>query len=325
MKLKISIALLLCLMVSTFSIVTAQVEDAVKRPLTLTDVVDLLKAGVSPKRVSAIVHQRGVDFTLTDEAEKQIRAAGGDDSVVIAAAKSHKTPAQQGNAVAAAGAEKVNAKDGLKYVWIPAGTFQMGCSPGDNECYADEKPAHKITISKGFWMGQTLVTQAAYQRVRGSNPSHFHGDQLPVETVTWDDANGYCAAAGMRLPTEAESEYAARAGDTASRYGDVDAISWYYKNSGAQTHDVGQKQPNAWKLYDMLGNVWEWTSDWYDQDYYSQSPSQDPRGPSSGTYRVMRGGSWNDFARLVRVSDRGVCLPAVRDNDVGFRCAGEVP
>ena len=282
----------------------------------------------------------------------EVPSAGGDDSVVIAAAKSQRTPAQQGNGIAA-GTEKVNAKDGLKYVWIPAGTFQMGCSPGDNECFDDEKPAHTVTISKGFWMGQTLVTQAAYQRVRGNNPSHFHGDQLPVEKVTWDDANGYCAAVGMRLPTEAEWEYAARAGDTTSRYGDVDATSWYGDNSGNQridstalyqqndksiyvyvdklvangnrTHEVRQKPPNAWKLYDILGNVWEWTSDWYDKDYYSQSPSQDPRGPSSGTLWVVRGGSWFYYARYVRVSNRGGYPPAHRFNSVGFRCAGEVP
>ena len=355
MKLKISVALLLCLLVGTCSIVTAQVADTAKLPLTLTDVVGLLKGGISPQRVATEVHERGVDFILTDEAEKQLRAAGGDDSVVIAAAKSHRTPAQQGNGIAA-GTEKVNAKDGLRYVWIPAGTFQMGCSPGDNECFHDEKPAHTVTISQGFWMGQTLVTQAAYQRVRGSNPSHFHGDQLPVETVTWDDADGYCAAVGMRLPTEAEWEYAARAGDTASRYGDVDAISWYGDNSGNQridskalyeqdqsnyrnklvangnaTHAVGQKQPNGWKLYDMLGNVWEWTSDWYDKDYYSQSPSQDPRGPSSGTNRVLRGFSWSLSSgmtsgrmNVVRVSFRNRGGPGLRVSDFGFRCAGEV-
>jgi formylglycine-generating enzyme required for sulfatase activity len=102
----------------------------------------------------------------------------------------------------AAGAKKVNAKDGLTYIWIPAGTFTMGCSPGDNECFDDEKPAHEVTISRGFWIGQTLVTQAAYKRVVGANPSRFKGEQLPVETVSWNDAQSYCRTVGMRLPTE---------------------------------------------------------------------------------------------------------------------------
>jgi len=101
------------------------------------------------------------------------------------------------------GEVKVNAKDNLPYVWIPPGTFTMGCSPGDGECYDDEKPAHQVTITKGFWIGQTEVTQEAYQRVIGANSSHFRGDRLPVESVNWNEARAYCVAAGMRLPTEA--------------------------------------------------------------------------------------------------------------------------
>jgi formylglycine-generating enzyme required for sulfatase activity len=217
-----------------------------------------------------------------------------------------------------------NPKDDLMYVWIPPGTFRMGCSPGDNECNDDEKPAHSVTISKGFWMGQTPVTQAAYQRVTGANPSDFHGDRLPVENVTWEEAAAYCTAVGMRLPTEAEWEYAARAGSTASRYGDVDAIAWYTGNSRYQMHEVGQKQPNAWNLYDMLGNVWQWTADWYDAGYYMQSPSQDPRGPSSGSYRAGRGGSWIVSAESVRASVRYFNGPNLREFDYfGFRCVGE--
>ena len=180
------------------------------------------------------------------------------------------------------GTTKTNPKDGLTYVWIPPGIFQMGCSPGDNECIDSEKPAHSVTITNGFWIGQTPVTQAAYQRVIGTNPSNFKGDQRPVEMVNWGEATAYCTAVGMRLPTEAEWEYAARARSTVARYGDLDPIAWYEKNSDNQSHEVGQKRPNAWKLFDMLGNVWEWTADWYDQNYYSQSPSQDPRGSSSG-------------------------------------------
>jgi len=148
---------------------------------------------------------------------------------------------------------KVNPKDGLRYVWIPPGTFIMGCSPGDDECYDDEKPPHQVTITKGFWIGQTEVTQEAYQRVIGANPSHFRGDELPVENVNWNEARAYCVAVGMRLPTEAEWEYAARGGNASARYGSLDAVAWYRGNSGGKTHLVGQKQKNAYGLYDMPG------------------------------------------------------------------------
>lgn len=235
-----------------------------------------------------------------------------------------KTPADKSGTAGRQGGTKVNPQDGLTYVWIPAGTFQMGCSPGDSECSNAEKPAHTVTITKGFWMGQTEVTQAAYQRVMGTNPSHFHGDRLPVETVNWDGARAYCATVGMRLPTEAEWEYAARAGGTAARYGDLDAIAWYDKNSGNQAHEVGQKEPNAWKLYDMLGNVSEWMGDWYDANYYSQSSlARSARSVIGFKYRTLRGGSWDSYTILMRVSYRSRLLPGNRGILVGFRCVGE--
>jgi formylglycine-generating enzyme required for sulfatase activity len=255
------------------------------------------------------------------------------------AAATHETESPQ------AGATKVNAKDGLIYVWIPAGSFVMGCSPGDTECYEDEKPAHTVTISKGFWIGQTLVTQAAYERVKGRRPSHFTGDQLPVETVNWSEARTYCQSVGMRLPTEAEWEYAARAGSLASRYGDLDAIAWYagdsgpapvdgaalyrtdpknYENDliakGNRTHPVGRKQPNSWALYDMQGDVWEWTADWYDKGYYAHSTLRDPTGPARGVKRALGGGAWDDDARNNRVSNRYSLKPASRNFYTGFRC-----
>jgi formylglycine-generating enzyme required for sulfatase activity len=243
---------------------------------------------------------------------------------------------------------RVNPKDSLTYVWITPGIFQMGCSPGDNECRDDEKPSHQVRINKGFWIGQTPVTQAAYLRMTGANPSLFRGEQRPVEQVSWDEANAYCSMVGLRLPTEAEWEYAARAGGTGSRYGDLDTIAWYGDNSGRaridstgllrddehnygsklmgngnQTHPVMEKQPNAWRLYDVLGNVAEWTSDWYDEHYYGQSPAEDPRGPIFGEYRVTRGGSWVASARSLRVSGRFRNKPGFRSIDLGFRCAGE--
>ena len=205
-------------------------------------------------------------------------------------------------------ATRVNPVDGLTYVFIPPGKFTMGCSPGDHECDNDENPPHAEQIESGFWLGQTEVTQAAWRKLNGSenNPSRFQDDQLPVENVEWRQAQKYCNDVGGRLPAEKEWEYAARAGTTGTRYGNLDAIAWYAGNSGDKTHPVAVKQPNAFGLYDMLGNVWEWTADNYD----------------SGN-KVVRGGSWVVDARFVRASVRGRVGPADRGDFLGFRCVGE--
>ena len=172
---------------------------------------------------------------------------------------------------------------------------------------------------------------------------------MPIVNVSREDAHGYCEWAGGRLPTEAEWEYAARGGSTEARYGDLDEIAWYADNSGRQrldsnriiiedqanygkrlgkngnsTHEVGQKRANGFGLYDILGNVWEWVNDWYDEKYYQSSPSQDPAGPTSGTLRVLRGGSWSGIRWYLRVSARDRGGPGGRDYNVGFRCGGEV-
>jgi formylglycine-generating enzyme required for sulfatase activity len=203
---------------------------------------------------------------------------------------------------------RTNLKDGLKYVFIPAGKFVMGCSPGDTECDIDEKPPHAEQIANGFWLGQTEVTQAAWKKVNNSdNPSHFKGDELPVESVDWSQATAYCQAIGGRLPTEREWEYAARAGAAGSRYGALDAVAWYSANSGGTTHPVGLKQANAFGLYDVLGNVWEWTSDNY-----------------NAVFVTVRGVSWHVFPKYVRASFRGGRSPSNQSNDLGFRCVGEL-
>jgi formylglycine-generating enzyme required for sulfatase activity len=198
----------------------------------------------------------------------------------------------------------------------------MGCSKGDSQCLGDENPAHQVTLTKGFWIGQTEVTQEAYQRVTGKNPSEFKGARLPVEDVSWNEAQAYCRAVGMRLPTEAEWEYAARGGDTSARYGTLDAVAWYDGNSGKTTHEVGQKRANMYGLYDMLGNVWEWVADWYDaydEKYYGQSLAVDPAGPGSGTVRVVRGDSWYDTPRNARVSIRDKYAGRGRRGQAGRR------
>jgi formylglycine-generating enzyme required for sulfatase activity/energy-coupling factor transporter ATP-binding protein EcfA2 len=226
------------------------------------------------------------------------------------------------------GRVKENPKDGLRYVYVERGDFEMGCSPGDNECQDDEKPRHRVTLSKGFWIGQTEVTQAAYERVlKKGNPSQFRGKDRPVEQVSWEEAKDYCKAAGdMRLPTEAEWEYAARARSTDARYGKLDEIAWYNANSGSGTQPVATKLPNQWGLYDMLGNVWEWTADGYESGDYHRSSNVDPMGPGAAALlKRLRGGAWNVDPRTVRVSFRFILGPRERSNVIGFRCAGELP
>ena len=203
---------------------------------------------------------------------------------------------------------KVNPKDGLTYIWIEPGSFVMGCSSGDDDCFEWEKPARQITIQKGFWIGRTEVTQAAYRRVMGANPSRYRGELLPVDQIGWHDARKYCQSVGMRLPTEAEWEYAARGGVASARYGALEDVAWYDGNSGDTTHEVGQKQPNPYGLYETLGNVWEWVD-----DSYLHNPSK----------RILRGNSFYNIYRHVRVSDRLWATPDTAHRDMGVRCAGD--
>jgi formylglycine-generating enzyme required for sulfatase activity len=251
----------------------------------------------------------------------------------------------------ASGQTKVNPKDGQTYVWIQAGAFQMGCSQDDNECDEQEKPAHTVTISRGFWMGQTPVTVEAFQSFSHATgmamPDGQNGGRYPAVNVTWNEASAYCRWFGGRLPTEAEWEYAAQGGVNSARYGPLDDIAWCKANSGGRTHEVGAKQPNSFKLYDMLGNVHQWVGDWYGADYYQPSAWQstltaffmasfifssdvyrsfaphDPTGPSSGQSRIVRGGSYTSDPRSVRVSYRGNYVPASRLDSAGFRCVQE--
>lgn len=199
----------------------------------------------------------------------------------------------------------------MAFVRIVPGIFTMGCSPNDFQCTSIERPAHRVTLSKPFEIGKYEVTQGQYQSVMGTNPSHFKGDgSLPVEQVSWNDAQEFLNRLNAkrdgyhyRLPTEAEWEYAARAGTTASIAGNVDAIAWHEGNSGSKTHPVGQKQPNAWGLHDMLGNVCEWVEDL--AALYSADTQTDPKGSSTRRdVRMMRGGSWADPARNARLSYR---------------------
>jgi len=220
---------------------------------------------------------------------------------------------------------------GMKLSFIPAGEFMMGSPSSESQRESDESPQHRVKISKGFYMGIYEVTQAQYKAVMDGNPSYFKGDNLPVEEVSWNDATEFCKKLSRkegktyRLPTEAEWEYACRAGSqTRFCFGDsdsgLDEYAWCgYKKSGKQTHLVGQKKPNAFGLYDMHGNVWEWCQDWYDENYYSNSPGVDPEGPNTGTARVLRGGSWYGYPRRCRSAVRSRNGPGYRYVDLGFR------
>jgi formylglycine-generating enzyme required for sulfatase activity len=242
--------------------------------------------------------------------------------------------AETGVEVTLADNERVNPQDTLRYVWIAAGDFLMGCSPGDNDCSDPEKPAHKVTLSKAFWIGQTDVTVGAYRHfveaTKGNMPPvspktdrGWKKDTFPMVDMVWDEARQYCTWAGGRLPTEAEWEYAARGGIPQARYGDLDSIAWTKNNARNQTHAVATRLANGYGLFDMLGNVWEWVNDWFDPKYYQNGLAQDPSGPASGQERVLRGGAWIVDSSLVRASDRYSIKPDVRSDYFGFRCVWE--
>jgi formylglycine-generating enzyme required for sulfatase activity len=216
---------------------------------------------------------------------------------------------------------------------MPAGSFTMGCSSeGDPQCGRGDPPPQLMMIAKGFWMGQTEITVGAYKRFIGAtggsmppdsqwNP-RWQDNQRPIVNVTWDEAAAFCKWAGGRLPSETEWEYAARSGDKAQRYGDLNAVAWYVDNSGRQGPlAVGQKSANAWGLYDTLGNVWEWTTGLYPLTGQNDGPNL-PATPLE-TFWAIRGGSWDDAARLVRISVRGRAETPHRSNSIGARCALE--
>lgn len=231
---------------------------------------------------------------------------------------------------------------GMKLVLIPKGTFQMG-SPIAEEGRKDDEEQHQVTISQDYYLGVTEVTQGQYEKVMGTNPSFFQkrvidtsdSSMYPVEQVSWYDAVEFCKklsdlpaekAAGRvySLPTEAEWEYACRAGSkTAYSFGksskSLGDYAWFYGNSNGQTHFVGEKKPNAWGLYDMHGNVWEWCSDWYGE--YPKISVSDPVGPREGYCCVIRGGCWRNEARYCLTALRSRGDASLRDDYFGFRVA----
>jgi formylglycine-generating enzyme required for sulfatase activity len=212
--------------------------------------------------------------------------------------------------------------------WCPAGEFVMGSLKGEMG-RSDDETQHRVKLSKGFWLAKTETTQAQWQAVMGNNPSRFNGGSLPVERVSWNDAQEFISRLNaklalsdgmqMTLPTEAQWEYAARAGEPGPYSGGtLDQVGWYGENSGVKTHAVGGKKPNGWGLHDMHGNVYEWCTDWYDKQLTN---STDPAGAASGTRRVFRGGGWGSFAVYCRVAYRNNGNLSYSGNDLGFRVA----
>jgi len=220
---------------------------------------------------------------------------------------------------------------GMEFNLIPAGEFRMGAD--DKEANVDEQPVHRVRITRPFYLGKYPVTQVQWEAVMETNPSRFTGNlNRPVESVSWHDAQEFLRRLSekegklYRLPTEAEWEYAARAGTTTVYcFGDevkrLREYAWYGENSGGKTHPVGQLEANAWGLHDVPGNVWEWVQDWYAENYYQQSAVIDPLGPEEGQSKVLRGGSWGDGAGVVRVATRTRYVPGHRRGYIGFRCA----
>ena len=247
-------------------------------------------------------------------------------------------------------------KSGLELVQIPAGSFQMGTNATDTDSLKHSRPVHAVTLTTPFWMARTPVTvgqfrafveasgyrtqaevgNGSYARIGSKwelkadanwrNPYFVQEETCPVVCVSWTDAqvylqwlNGKSTDMTYRLPTEAEWEYACRAGTTDERYGDLDAIAWFAANSGNTTHPVGQKQPNAFGLYDMLGNVLHWCQDWWSDTYSASGASKNPQGPTNGKCRVFRGGSWLGDALFVRSAYRSCYPPSARSGNLGFR------
>lgn len=206
--------------------------------------------------------------------------------------------------------------NGVKFImkYVEGGSFMMGVFDNDDKAYDREKPSHKVHLDS-YYIGETQVTQALWQAVMGNNPSYWIGDKLPVETVSWDDCQKFIkklnviTGKNFALPTEAQWEFAARGGNKSRGFlysgsNNINDVAWYDDNSRRQTHQVATKMANELGLYDMTGNVWEWCNDWFDENYYSNLPQVDPKGPSSGDGRVLRGGCWHNIASGCRVSYR---------------------
>ncbi len=266
--------------------------------------------------------------------------------IVIVSACTENPPTPGRESAASASSGRIHPRDGLRYQLISSGSFEMGCGESDDDCLEWEYPRHTVQLKQDYWIGRSEVTVAAYRRFAESAgremppPPAFNrgwrGETHPIVRVTWEEATGYCSWIGGRLPTEAEWEYAARGGAGKSKYPWGNSIDRSMANYGAEqccdgfasgadrwrfTAPVGSFPANAYGLFDMVGNVWEWVSDWHAGGYYQDSPKNDPRGPPQGETHGVRGGSWDDPPRFLRLSNRNKAhTRGWRYSHTGFRC-----
>lgn len=218
-------------------------------------------------------------------------------------------------------------KSGVELLLVPPGESLRGAPPEDAEAFADERPQHAVRVVEPFYLGRYELTQGEWERVLGTNPSHFSGEpRRPVEFVSRFDVQEFLGRTGLDLPTEAQWEHACRAGDPRPRHGEIAAVAWYRANAGHATQPVGAKAANALGFHDMLGNVWEWTSSWYLGDEYARRTSGiDARTePRLGASVVLRGGSWYDAQRRVRASARYSAVWTFSAGHVGVRVAKQL-
>ena len=300
--------------------------------------VDGVKVGQSPRVFNGVlVGNHNVEIRKSGYAtSRQTVTISEGQTASISGSLTSSTSSSNANTLSSSGSSlsgnalTIPVKNGIsiEMVKVEAGSFNMGATPEMQAPYEVEKPVHRVTLTNNYYIGKYEVTQALWQAVMGSNPSHFKGDDLPVEQVSWNDCQDFISKLNamtgkrFRLPSEAEWEYAARGGNKSRGYqysgsNTIGDVAWCDGNSSSMTHAVGTKQPNELGIYDMAGNVWEWCQDWFDS--YSSSPQTNPTGAVSGSYRVCRGGSWIFSARNCRSSSRSNGTPVFRDGNLGLR------
>ena len=300
--------------------------------------VDGVKVGQSPRVFNGVlvgnhnveIRKSGYTTSRQTVTISEGQTASISSSLTSSASSSNSNTLSSSGSSLSGNALTIPVKNGIniEMVKVEAGSFDMGATPEMQAPYEVEKPVHRVTLTNNYYIGKYEVTQALWQAVMGSNPSHFKGDDLPVEQVSWNDCQDFISKLNamtgkrFRLPTESEWEYAARGGNKSRGYQysgsyNIDDVAWYSDNSGSKTHAVGTKEPNELGIYDMTGNVWEWCQDWYGS--YSGSPQTNPTGAVSGSFRVGRGGSWIYSASECRSSYRNYGTPGDRYGFLGLR------
>jgi len=310
----------------------AIMDQIVKQPLNMSGVPSAWQLFLKPYLAKRPEERPDLIPFNNDKAQKEIQSGGSHSPFSASSDDTYAEPSNKLMEELNAGKDRIfKVKDiPFKMVYVEGGTFEMGCRYRFfGEASEDESPVHQVKLSD-FYLAETPVTQALWKAVMGNNPSKFKGDNRPVESVNWGNCQQFIqklnqlSGMNFRLPTEAEWEYAARGGKHYSKYkyagsDNISDVVWCYEASSGMTYPVKTKQPNALSLYDMNGNVWQWCEDWYGR--YSDSSQSNPKGPSSGSARVIRGGIWKNIASECRVTNRGSNAPVNSGNRLGFRLA----